>query len=96
MPKAYWIAQVTVTEPDHYPEYIKAGAPVYEKYGARFIVRGGQSEALEGNTRSRCVVVEFKDMETAKAAYDSPEYQIAKALRNKYAESDVMIVEGVE
>lgn len=95
MPKAYWIAQVTVTNPDRYPEYIKAGAPVYEKYGAKFIVRGGQSEAMEGSPRSRCVVVEFKDLETAKAAYHSPEYQAAKALRNQFAESDILIVEGV-
>ena len=96
MPKAYWIAHVDVSDEENYPEYLKAGAPVYEKYGARFVVRGGRHDVLEGNLRTRHVVVEFKDYETAMAAYNSEEYQAAKALRNRYAESEFMIVEGVE
>jgi len=96
MPKAYWIAHVDVTDEEHYPEYLKAGAPVYEKYGARFVVRGGQNSPMEGAVRSRHVVVEFKDYETALAAYNSEEYQAAKALRNRYAESEFLIVEGVD
>ena len=96
MPKAYWIAHVNVTDEEHYPEYLKAGAPVYEKYGARFVVRGGKCEGMEGHTRPRNVVVEFKDYETALAAYNSEEYQIAKSLRNKYADSDFLIVEGTD
>lgn len=96
MPKAYWIAHVDVTNEEQYPEYLKAGAPVYEKYGARFVVRGGKHEAMEGNCRTRHVVVEFEDFETAMAAYQSDEYQIARGLRNQYADSDVLIVEGVD
>lgn len=96
MPKAYWIAHVDVTNEEQYPEYLKAGAPVYEKFGARFVVRGGKHEAMEGNNRSRHVVVEFKDFDTALAAYHSDEYQIARGLRNQYADSDVLIVEGVD
>lgn len=96
MPKAYWIAHVDVTDEEHYPEYLKAGAPVYEKYGARFVVRGGRHDGMEGKQRSRHVVVEFKDYDTALAAYHSDEYQVAKALRNRFAESEVLIVEGVD
>ncbi|MFK7861280.1 MAG: DUF1330 domain-containing protein [Granulosicoccus sp.] len=96
MPKAYWIAHVDVTDEENYPEYLKAGAPVYEKYNARFVVRGGRSEAMEGKQRSRHVVIEFKDYDTALAAYNSDEYQAAKALRNRYAESEFLIVEGFE
>jgi uncharacterized protein (DUF1330 family) len=96
MAKAYWVARVSVTNEEDYPEYLKAGAPVYEKYGAKFVVRGGRSENLEGLNRARNVIVEFKDYDTALAAYNSPEYQKAKALRNANADSDVIIVEGVE
>jgi len=96
MAKGYWIANVTVTDEEHYPEYLQAGAPVYEKYGARFVVRGGRCQGMEGNTHSRNVVVEFKDYETALEAYNSDEYQLAKALRNRYAESNFLIVEGFE
>ncbi len=96
MAKGYWIANVTVTDEERYPEYLQAGAPVYEKYGAKFVVRGGRCEGMEGTTHSRNVVVEFKDYETALAAYNSPEYQVAKALRNRYAEANFLIVEGFE
>ena len=96
MAKGYWIANVTVTDEENYPEYLKAGAPVYEKFGARFVVRGGRCEGMEGSTHARNVVIEFKDYETALEAYNSPEYQIAKALRNKYAEANFLIVEGFE
>jgi len=95
MAKGYWIARVTVTDAEKYPQYLEAGAPVYEKYNAKFVVRGGRCEQLEGNNRERNIVVEFEDYETALAAYNSPEYQHAKSLRNAYAESDVLIVEGV-
>ena len=96
MPKAYWIARVSVTDEARYPEYLQAGAPVYEKFGGRFIVRGGRCESLEGSNRPRNVVVEFKDYDTAMAAYNSSEYQAAKALRNAYSDADVMIVEGYD
>ena len=96
MPKAYWIVQVTVNDEANYPDYLKAGAPVYEKYGARFVVRGGKCEGMEGGTHPRNVVVEWPDYETALAAYNSPEYQAAKAIRNRCAESNFTIVEGVE
>ena len=96
MAKGYWVARVTVTNEENYPEYLKAGAPVYEKYGAKFVVRGGRCEDMEGLNRTRNVIVEFKDYDTALAAYNSPEYQKAKALRNANADSDVLIVEGFD
>ena len=49
---------------------------------------------MEGSSRERNVVVAFDDYATALACYRSPEYQAAKALRNAYADSDFVIVEG--
>ena len=96
MPKAYWIAHVDVTDEENYPQYLQAGAPVYEKFGAKFVVRGGRHDGKEGSNRSRHVDVEFKDYQTALDAYNSEEYQAAKALRNKFADSEFLIVEGVD
>jgi uncharacterized protein (DUF1330 family) len=62
---------------------------------AYFIVRGGQFETMEGNARERNVVVEFRDRATAFACYQSPEYQAARAIRQKYADADFIIIEGV-
>jgi uncharacterized protein (DUF1330 family) len=94
MAKGYWIVHVTVTDPEGYPSYVAAGAAAYEKFGARFLVRGGRFEAAEGAARERHVVVEFESFEQALACYHSPEYQAAAELRHACAQSELVIVEG--
>ena len=96
MTKGYWIASVDVTDPEGYKEYVAANAAAFQKYGARFIVRGGRFESPEGTPRSRNVVLEFKDYETALACYRSPEYAAAKALRDGRAEANLIIIEGYD
>lgn len=96
MPKAYWIARVDVRDPENYKDYISTARPAFEKYGARFIVRGGASEAVEGPGRARNVVIEFDSMEAAQACYRSEQYQKAKAIRQKVADGEIILVEGVD
>ena len=96
MAKGYWVARVDVSDPAGYQEYVAANAVAFRKYGARFVVRGGRFEAPEGTARSRNVVLEFKDYETAVACYHSPEYAAAKALRDGRAEADLLIIEGYD
>ena len=95
MPKAYWVAHVDVDDPDIYEEYKSANAVAFAKYGAKFVVRGGQQEIREGNNRARTVVLEFQDYEMALACYNSPEYEKALAIRKDISRSDLVIVEGV-
>lgn len=94
MAKGYWIVRVTVKDKERYPEYLAAARPAFDKFGGRFLVRGGRHGAMEGTSRERNVVVEFKDYESALACYRSPDYQAAKAIRNALAEADFVIVEG--
>jgi uncharacterized protein (DUF1330 family) len=94
MPKAYWIVHVTVHDPEHYPEYLTAALPVFERYGAHFVVRGGAYEVMEGNERERNFVIEFKDRATAMACYNCREYQAAVAIRQKYSDADLIIIDG--
>ncbi len=94
MAKGYWVAHVDVHDPAAYEAYRSANAVALAKYGARFIVRGGAQEVREGTARRRTVVIEFDSLETAKACFDSPEYQAAKALRAPVSEADMVIVEG--
>jgi uncharacterized protein (DUF1330 family) len=96
MPKGYWIVRVSVRDEARYPEYLAAAKPAFEKYGAHFVVRGGAFDLMEGKARARNVVVEFKDIATAKACYESPEYQAARLVRQKYADADFIIVEGAD
>lgn len=96
MPKAYWIAHVDVRDPDRYKDYVATARPAFERYGARFLARGGAYEAMEGTGRGRNVVIEFPSFEAARDCYNSPEYQEAKAIRQSVAEADMVIVEGQE
>lgn len=96
MAKAYWIAHVDVSDPEGYKEYQAANATAFRKYGARFLVRGGAAEQPEGKTRSRHVIIEFKDYATALACYRSPEYAAAKEKRQGKGEIDLVIVEGYD
>ncbi|WP_417687267.1 DUF1330 domain-containing protein [Roseibium sp.] len=96
MAKAYWVARVDVNDPDAYKNYVAANAEAFSKYGARFLVRGGNFETMEGSSRSRNVVIEFVDYETAMACYKSPEYARAKALRDEASEGDLVIIEGYD
>lgn len=96
MPKGYWIGRVDVHDPEEYKKYIAANAVAFEKYGARFLIRGGEFELREGQARARNVVIEFPSYQAAKDCYDSPEYQAARAFRLPVSEGDVLIIEGYE
>ena len=95
MAKAYWIAHVTVTNPDQY-KYYAGDAPIaFKKYGATLLARGGTFEQMEGNGRPRNVVIEFPSLQAALDCYRSAEYQAARAKRIGAGEADIVIVEGV-
>jgi uncharacterized protein (DUF1330 family) len=96
MPRGYWVAHVTVDDPAAYEAYRAANAEAFAKYGARFVVRGGAQEVVEGSARARTVVIEFPDVAAAHACYVSSEYQRAKALRDPASTADVVIVAGWE
>lgn len=96
MPKGYWIAQLDVWDTETYKDYVKANAEAFAKYGAKFLTRGGPFTQLEGHNRSRNVILEFKDYETALACYRSPEYQRAFEMRRPAASADIVIMPGYD
>jgi len=96
MPKGYWVGRVDVIKPEGYQAYGAALAEVLRKYGAKFLVRGGTFEAVEGKARGRNIVLEFKDHATALACYRSPEYAKAKALRAGAVDIDIIVIEGYD
>ena len=95
MPKAYWIAHVTVTNPDQYKHYASEAPIAFKKYGATILARGGTHQQMEGGGRPRNVVIEFPSLQSALDCYNSAEYQAARARRVGAGEADIVIVEGV-
>ena len=95
MPKGYWIAHVDVTDPEGYKDYVAAAKAAFDKYGAKFLARGGAYEATEGRGRARNVVIEFPSLKAAQDCYHSPEYEAARAIRHKFADAEMVLVEGI-
>jgi uncharacterized protein (DUF1330 family) len=96
MPKGYWIARVDVSSDEGYKPYAAANPAIFKKFGGRFVVRGGRFEAVEGKARSRNVVVEFPDFDSALACYRSPEYQENIKRRLAHSVGDILIIEGYD
>ncbi|MGD9915592.1 MAG: DUF1330 domain-containing protein [Rhizobiaceae bacterium] len=94
MKKGYWMGMVDVTDAENYPRYIAANKAAFDKYGARFLVRGGEGQVFEGPGASRLVIVEFESYAIALECYHSPEYQAALKLRQAYSTAHFAIVEG--
>jgi uncharacterized protein (DUF1330 family) len=96
MAKAYWIAHVDVADDEGYKPYALANPAIFQKFGGRFVVRGGKFECPEGASRSRNVVIEFPDYAAAVACYNSPEYQANLKIRQANATADLLIIEGYD
>ena len=96
MAKGYWIVRADVTDQEQYNAYVAANAVPFRKYGARFLVRGGQFENPEGTSRARNVVIEFPSYQAALDCWHSPEYQEAIKLRQPVSTLDLVVIEGYE
>jgi uncharacterized protein (DUF1330 family) len=93
---AYVVVQVDVKDPVRYEDYKRMVPSSLAKYGGRFVVRGGKTETLEGTwSPKRFVMVEFPDVERAKAWWASADYAEAKALRQTTSHTEMIVVEGV-
>jgi uncharacterized protein (DUF1330 family) len=93
--KGYWIVHIDVTDPEGYKPYQAAASAAFSVFGARYLIRGGRQNIMEGRQRSRCVVVEFPSYDVALACYRSTEYRKAIDLRAGKADFDMVAIEGV-
>jgi uncharacterized protein (DUF1330 family) len=93
---AYIIATVQITDPGAYEEYRRRVLETIERHGGRYLVRGGASEILEGNWQPpRVVLVEFPDADAARRWYSSDDYRPLIEIRQRAANADLLLVEGV-
>ena len=96
MLKGYWIVRVDIADPEKYKAYIAANGVPLSRYGARFIVRVGRHETVEGGSRTRNAVIEFPSYQAALDCWKSPEYQAAMKLRTDVSTADLIIIEGYD
>jgi len=91
----YVIVDIEITDPAAFEDYRKQVPATVQKYGGKFLTRGGAVQTLEGGWQpKRLVVLEFPSMEQARRWYDSEEYRGPKALRMKASKGNLILVEG--
>ncbi|MCY4023205.1 MAG: DUF1330 domain-containing protein [Anaerolineaceae bacterium] len=93
---AYLLAQVEVHDMEQYRKYTAQTPALIEKYGGRFLVRGGEVVTLEGDApASRLVLIEFPSLQTVQDFYASDEYQEVKQLRLPASTASFLALDGV-
>jgi uncharacterized protein (DUF1330 family) len=93
---AYVFVEIEIVDPAGYEEYKKQASDTVYKYGGKYIVRGGQTEVLEGDWQpKRIVILEFPTMARAKEWLNCEEYREPRQLRHQTAKTNMILVEGV-
>jgi uncharacterized protein (DUF1330 family) len=92
---AYVVVSVEVSDPERFARYAELAEETIARAGARYLVRGGRAQLLEGDaTPGRVVVLEFESADAARAWYESEGYLEARAAREGAAKMQMTLVEG--
>ena len=93
---AYIVVDIEVQDAATYDHYKTLAPASIAKYDGRYIARGGKTEVLEGSwSPTRLVLLEFPDVDRAKAWWASAEYAEGKALRQRSARTNMVLLEGL-
>lgn len=95
MPKGYVIAHIRVHDADGFEEFKRLSGPAIQDHGGRVLVRDPKPDHREGAAQGTVIVVEFDDIATARRFYESQAYTDARAVRERAAETDLVLAEGL-
>ena len=93
---AYWVSRVHVTDQEVYAKYAVLAGAILEKFGGKFLARGGRQVILDGDNFERTVVALFPSVEAAVACYNSPEYMEARKFTLSSSIRHIVAIEGLE
>jgi uncharacterized protein (DUF1330 family) len=93
---AFLVVDTAIENAEEYEKYKALARPIAEKFGGVYRVRGGDMEVFETDLWSptRMVIVEFPDMQSARAFVESEEYAPVKPLRRDNARCTLAILDG--
>jgi uncharacterized protein (DUF1330 family) len=96
----YMVAEVKKKDKQKYNEYNAALTEIIEKYGGRYLVRGGRmtplfrGRELERRHPDKMLIVEFPSAADYRRCFTSPEYLAITPLRDTAAEIRAVLLEG--
>ena len=94
---AYLIVDTKINDEEAYEEYKILAKPIVESYGGEYLARGGKTSVSENElwTPTRLVFVRFPSREAAENFLSCDEYAPVRAIRNKYAQTTMIVVDGL-
>ena len=84
----------SINDEEKLAAYAELAGPAMKAAGAKFLARGVPLAVKEEGQKTRTVVVEFPDYNTAIECYDSKEYQDAHEVLNGHVVRHHQIVEA--
>lgn len=92
---AYVVSMMSITDADTYRKYTDRTPPIVQKYGGKFLTRGGDVTTIEGDTyKDRMVILEFPSRHAVLDWMADPEYQAAILFRHKASTATILLQEG--
>ncbi len=78
-----------------YAQYVEKVRPIVEKYGGRYLARGGKITPVVGDWNpERVILIKFPSSDHVKQWWNSPEYKAIMSLRENSTTARAIIVEG--
>ena len=94
---AYVISMMSITDAETYRKYTDKTPPIVEKYGGKFLARGGDVLTLEGNEyKDRLVLLEFPSRQAILDWMADPEYQAVVIHRHASSVAQILVINGDE
>lgn len=93
----YFIVEIKeVYDKEKYMQYVAKVPPIVEKFGGKYLIRGGKTTAISGDWNPlRLIVIEFESMDKFRLWWDSAEYREVGPLREQSAKTNAIITDGV-
>ena len=93
----FMLVDVDIHNIDEYKKYLEKVKPMVEKFGGKYLIKGGKIDAKETDLwkPKRIVLVKFPNKSSALRWYNSEEYRALKHLRLNNASSNILFIEGV-
>lgn len=93
----YLVMDIEIRDENAYDEYRQQVPAIIERFGGRYLARGGWARNVEGDWQpNRIVVVEFDSDERAMDFLNSDEYAPLANIRRNAAVSRGILVEACE
>ena len=93
----YFIVEIEkIIDRKMYSEYVNKVSSIVEKFGGKYLTRGGKILTISGDWEpAKIVVMEFDSLEQLQNCFNCPQYRTIAPLRENSTKGRAIAVEGL-